>query len=76
MLLIDDDDAMPESPTQEELAFFAGLSEEECRQIDARLLAACGPRFLELARAVSEAMNSGGYEVKRRFRVHPGRPGS
>lgn len=60
MLLLDDDDELPEFPTPEELELADILGADGLRAADAALLGAATPRFLKVARIVSDALKSQG----------------
>ncbi len=63
MLLLDDDDELPESPEPGEVALTARLGPDGLQAIDAALVGHARPTWLKVARVVHEAVNSGGFAV-------------
>jgi hypothetical protein len=59
---LDDDDELPETPTDEEAALAARLGPELAR-IDERILKFSAPRFLKIARITLDALKDGGFDA-------------
>jgi hypothetical protein len=71
MLLVHDEDRVPESPTEGEVSLAASLGEKGLAAIDAAILAATGPKFMKVARVVSDALKAGGFSTDdENVRVH------
>ena len=63
MLLLDDEDQVPESPTTEETKLAASLGPAGLRMVDTAILKAAGPRWFKLARVVHDAIRSNGFST-------------
>jgi hypothetical protein len=61
MLLLDDDDRVPASPTEAEVALAGSLGTTALAAIDAAIVRATRPKWLKVARVVSDAIQAGGY---------------
>jgi len=64
MLLLDDDDELPESPEPGEVALAARLGLNGLQAIDAALVGHARSTWLKVARVVHEALNSGGFAIE------------
>lgn len=60
MLLLDDDDELPDVPSPSEMELADRLGPDGLRAVDRALLDAATPRFLKIARVVSQALQSQG----------------
>ena len=63
MLLVHDEDRVPESPTEGEISLTASIGEKGRVAIDKAILAATGPKFMKVARVVSDALKAGGFST-------------
>jgi hypothetical protein len=63
MLLLDDDGELPTSPDPSESALSVRLGEQGLRNVDAELMSGARPSWLKVARVVSDALESGGFET-------------
>lgn len=62
MLLIDDDDELPEISSDEEEAFFKSIGEVGLEQIDDRILNALSDHWEKVAKVIFDAMQDGGFD--------------
>ena len=63
MLLLDDDDELPEPPELGEVELTARLASDGLQAIDAALLSHVKPTWLKVARVVHDALNSGSFAM-------------
>jgi hypothetical protein len=61
MLLLDDNDELPDAPTVGESSFVASLTVERFAEIDAALTRSARTSWLKVARIVHEALEAGGF---------------
>lgn len=61
MLLLDDDDELTASPEPGESELVTQLGSARLEAIDAALISHARPRWLKVARIVSDALSSGGF---------------
>ena len=61
MLLVHDEDRVPESPTEGEASLTESLGAKGIAAIDAAILGATGPTFMKVARVVYDALKAGGF---------------
>jgi hypothetical protein len=61
MLLLDDDDRVPASPTEAEATLAGSLGTAGLAAVDAAIVSATGPKWLKVARVVWDAIKAGGY---------------
>jgi hypothetical protein len=64
MVLVHDEDRVPESPTEDEASLTESLGEKGLAAIDAAILGATGPKFMKVARVVSDALEVGGFSTE------------
>jgi len=64
MLLLDDDDELPESPVPSEVVLAARVGLNGLQAIDAALVCHAKPTWLKVARVVHEALDAGGFAVE------------
>jgi len=60
MLLLDDSDQLPVSPTEVEAKLADSLGSGGLRAVDERILKAARPRWLKMARVAIDALQAGG----------------
>jgi len=70
VLLLDDDDALPSSRTDEEASFAALLTETGLRVVDANLTGSTRSQWLKVASIVHAAVKAGGYDVWNEGHLH------
>ena len=71
MLLVHDEDRVPESPTELEMSLTESLGEKGLAAIDDSILAAAGPKWMKVARVVLDALKAGGFSTEdENVRVH------
>ncbi len=63
MLLLDDDDELPESPHEEEVALAAQFGAQGLAMIDQTLVRFTRASWLKSARVVADAVQAGGFAV-------------
>ena len=63
VLLLDDDDELPSSPTEGEMALTTQLGADRLREIDATLRRHAGGSWLKVARVVFESLQAGGFSA-------------
>jgi hypothetical protein len=61
MLLLDDDDQLPNSATEAEASLATSLGDERLAEIDAALTRGARSSWLKVARIVHEALEAGGF---------------
>ena len=64
MLLLDDEDQVPEAPTDAERGLIASLGPEGIAAMDEALLNAARPNWLKVARVVHDAIEAGGFSIE------------
>jgi hypothetical protein len=71
VLLVDDDEQVPESPTDREKALLDSVAPEVLLAIDEAIVAAAGSRWLKVARIVFDAIKAGGFStVDEQVQLH------
>jgi hypothetical protein len=71
MLLLDDEDQLPASPTREETAFADALGPNGMTSIDDAIIKATRQRWLKVARVVPDAIDAGGFSPEEeRVQLH------
>jgi hypothetical protein len=63
MLLIDDEDRVPEAPTKAENLLTDSLGPKVLLAIDEAIMNATRPRWMKVARVVADAIHAGGYKT-------------
>jgi len=64
MLLVDDDERVPDSPSEEERLLTASLGPQGLLAIDEAILAAARPVGMKVARIVIDAIEAGGHSTE------------
>jgi hypothetical protein len=71
MLLVHDEDRVPDSPTEGEVLLTESLGVNGLAAVDEAILQAAGPRWMKVARVVYDALKAGGFSTEDEYvRVH------
>jgi hypothetical protein len=71
MLLVHDEDRVPDAPTESEISLAESLGEKGMAAIDEQLLRIAGPKWAKVAMVVVKALKAGGFSTKdEQVQVH------
>jgi hypothetical protein len=62
MLLVDDEDRLPDFPDEEEQAFALELGAEGLSKIDKTIISSARANWLKVARIIGDAIEAGGFD--------------